>query len=69
MQTLRNVLQQAQARGVAIGHFNISDLVLSKAVFDAAREVNRPVLVGASEGRARLHGSPPDRSSGKERAR
>jgi fructose-bisphosphate aldolase class II len=50
MQTLRDVLQQAQERGVAIGHFNISDLVLLKAVFEAARELNVPVLVGASEG-------------------
>jgi fructose-bisphosphate aldolase, class II len=50
MQTLRNVLQQTQAREGAIGHFNISDLVLLKAVFDAARELNLPVLAGASEG-------------------
>jgi fructose-bisphosphate aldolase, class II len=50
MKMLRDVLQQAQTRGVAIGHFNISDLVLLKAVFDGARELNLPVLVGASEG-------------------
>ena len=50
MQTLRQVLQQAQQRGVAIGHFNISDLVLLKAVFAAAQELRVPVLVGASEG-------------------
>ena len=50
MQTLRDVLQQAQQRGVAVGHFNISDLVLLKAVFEAAQELRVPVLVGASEG-------------------
>lgn len=50
MQTLRDVLKQAQQRGVAVGHFNISDLVLLKAVFDAAQELRVPVLVGASEG-------------------
>jgi fructose-bisphosphate aldolase, class II len=50
MHTLRVVLQDAQARGVAIGHFNISDLVLLKAVLAAARELNVPVLVGLSEG-------------------
>jgi fructose-bisphosphate aldolase, class II len=50
MQTLKNVLQQAQQRGVAIGHFNISDLVLLKAVFAAAQELKLPVIVGASEG-------------------
>ena len=50
MQTLRDALEQAQQRGVAIGHFNVSDSVLLKAVFTAARELNVPVMVGASEG-------------------
>jgi ketose-bisphosphate aldolase len=50
MPSLRNLLQAAQEKGVAIGHFNISDLVLLKAVFAAAQEVNVPVLVGLSEG-------------------
>jgi fructose-bisphosphate aldolase, class II len=50
METLRNVLEQTQQRGVAIGHFNISDLVLLKAVVAAARELNVPVIVGASQG-------------------
>jgi fructose-bisphosphate aldolase, class II len=50
MPSLRNLLQEAQEKGVAIGHFNISDLVLLKAVFAAAQEVNVPVLVGLSEG-------------------
>src|SRR5215475_4299032 len=47
---LRDVLDQAQKNGVAIGHFNVADLVLLKAVFAAARELKVPVLVGASEG-------------------
>ena len=47
---LRTVLQNAQQRGVAVGHFNISDCVLLKAVAQAARTLNVPVLVGASEG-------------------
>ncbi|QNI31359.1 class II fructose-bisphosphate aldolase [Alloacidobacterium dinghuense] len=50
MHTLREVLQQAQQDGTAVGHFNISDLVLLKAVVEAARELKVPVLVGASEG-------------------
>jgi fructose-bisphosphate aldolase class II len=50
MQSLREVLEQSQQRGVAIGHFNISDLVLLKAVVAAARELDVPVIVGASEG-------------------
>jgi ketose-bisphosphate aldolase len=50
MHSLRNLLQQAQEKGAAIGHFNISDLVLLKATFAAAQELHVPVLVGVSEG-------------------
>ena len=50
MYTLRGILQDAQARGEAVGHFNISDLVLLKAVLGAARELSAPVVVGLSEG-------------------
>ena len=50
MQTLREVLEHTQEHGAAAGHFNIADLVLLKAVFAAAKELNSPVLVGASEG-------------------
>ena len=50
MQTLRDVLLQAGKRGDAIGHFNVSDLTLLKAVFSAAQDVDVPVIVGASEG-------------------
>ncbi|HTV05439.1 MAG TPA: ketose-bisphosphate aldolase [Acidobacteriaceae bacterium] len=50
MQTLKDALQQAERHGVAIGHFNVSDLVLLKAVFAAAQDLKVPVIVGASEG-------------------
>ncbi len=50
MQTLQDVLRQTQQQGTAIGHFNVSDLVLLNAVFAAAQELNVPVIVGASEG-------------------
>ena len=50
MNTLRNVLEQAQAARVAVGHFNVCDLVLLKAVVEAARELNVPVIVGTSGG-------------------
>ena len=49
MHVLRAVLEQAQKDGVAIGHFNISDLVLLKAVFSAARDLNVSIIVGASK--------------------
>src|SRR6516164_7256394 len=50
MYTLREVLAQAQAAGTAVGHFNVADLVMLKAVFASARELQVPVMVGASEG-------------------
>ncbi len=50
MHVLREVLQQARKNNAAVGHFNIADLALLKAVFAAAQELKVPVLVGASEG-------------------
>src|SRR5215813_6165872 len=50
MQILRDVLKQAEENRVAIGHFNVADLVLLKAVFAAARELKVPVRIGVSEG-------------------
>jgi ketose-bisphosphate aldolase len=49
MKTLREVLQEAERSGVAIGHFNFSELVVLKAVTESARDLNVPVLVGVSE--------------------
>jgi fructose-bisphosphate aldolase class II len=57
MKTLRTVLQDAQARGDAVGHFNISDLVLLKAVLAGARELDVPVVVGLSEGEREFVGT------------
>jgi fructose-bisphosphate aldolase, class II len=50
MRQLRNQLEEAQSNGVAVGHFNISDWTLLKAVSEAASELKLPVMVGASEG-------------------
>lgn len=50
MQVLRDVLEQAHKNGVAVGHFNIADLVGLKAVFASAQELNVPIIVGVSEG-------------------
>lgn len=50
MDNLKKLLEAGQANGTAIGHFNISDWVLLKAVFTAAQELKVPVIVGVSEG-------------------
>jgi fructose-bisphosphate aldolase class II len=57
MRQLRDLLQEAQQNGKALGHFNVSDLVLLKAVFAAARELNVPVVVGLSEGEREFVGT------------
>src|SRR5215470_1453292 len=56
MYNLSNVLAEAGEKGVAIGHFNIADLTLLKAVFVSAEELKVPVLVGASEGEREFMG-------------
>ena len=50
MDALRNVLTRLETEGAALGHFNVSDLVMLKAVLAAAGQLGVPVLVGASEG-------------------
>lgn len=50
MKTLRDVIANAKEKGIAIGHFNISELTALKAVFEAARELGLPVIIGTSEG-------------------
>ncbi len=60
MKTLREYIEDAKQRKVAIGHFNISDLAGLKGIFDAVRELSAqggsalggkpPVIIGLSEG-------------------
>jgi len=56
MLDLRNVLQQAQKNGVAVGHFNVADFVILKAVFASAQELKVPVIIGVSEGERKFLG-------------
>jgi len=57
MQELKEMLQKVQQKQSALGHFNIADLVQLKAVFEAARDLSVPVLVGASEGEREFAGT------------
>jgi fructose-bisphosphate aldolase class II len=50
MRSLLDNLSESARKRVAIGHFNISDLVGLNAVAAAARRVGVPVLIGTSEG-------------------
>src|SRR5215472_11338179 len=55
--TLREVLTRLQTVGAALGHFNVADHVLLKAVIAAASETKLPVFVGASEGEREFSGA------------
>jgi len=57
MDSLREVLTKSQLSGVALGHFNVADFVMLKAVLGAAAETHLPVLVGASEGEREFLGT------------
>lgn len=48
--TLREAIANAEAKKAAIGHFNVSDLVMLRAIFDSAQKIGVPVQVGLSEG-------------------
>ena len=50
MRTLREYIKEAEEKGVAIGHFNISNLEGFNAVYGAAKKLNVPVIIGLSEG-------------------
>lgn len=50
MKTLKQYIQEARVNGVAVGHFNISNLETLNAIFNSARKLNLPVIIGVSEG-------------------
>ncbi len=50
MKTLREVIDEAKAKKVAVGHFNISNIEGLWGVFRAAQSLNVPVIIGVSEG-------------------
>jgi len=47
---LKDLIQEAESKKVAIGHFNVSDIAALNAVFKAAHELKLPVIIGVSEG-------------------
>jgi fructose-bisphosphate aldolase, class II len=57
MTALGSVLRQLENQGAALGHFNVADLVLLKAVLGAADEIMVPVFIGASEGERDFFGT------------
>lgn len=50
MKTLREYIIEADNNKVAIGHFNISNLEALHGIFNAAKSLDLPVIIGVSEG-------------------
>jgi fructose-bisphosphate aldolase class II len=48
--TLRQTIQNARSKGCAVGHFNISNLESFHAIYNAAKKLGVPVIIGVSEG-------------------
>ena len=56
MQTLRQYIKEAGEKGVAIGHFNISNLEALHGIYSAAKKLNLPIIIGLSEGEQKFVG-------------
>ena len=50
IKTLKEYIIDAEDKGIAVGHFNISNLEGVKAVVEAVSELKVPVIIGVSEG-------------------
>ncbi|PCI19852.1 tagatose-bisphosphate aldolase [Candidatus Wolfebacteria bacterium] len=50
MKTLKEYILEADKNGTAIGHFNIANIETMWGVFNAARNLDVPVIIGVSEG-------------------
>lgn len=57
MKQMRSVLEDSERTRTALGHFNVSEIVALRAAFSAARELNVPVIIGASEGERKFMGT------------
>jgi fructose-bisphosphate aldolase class II len=56
MKELSAIYRDAEKKGVAVGHFNVSNLTTLKGVVAAAQDLNVPVIIGASEGERKFLG-------------
>jgi fructose-bisphosphate aldolase class II len=58
MKTLKESIQEASEKKIAIAHFNISNIEGFWAVIRAAQKLNQPVIIGVSEGERDFIGIP-----------
>jgi len=57
MKTLRQHIKEAGEKGVALGHFNISNLETLRGIFNAAKKLSLPVIIGVAEGERKYMGT------------
>ncbi len=50
IKTLREYIKEAEEKKIAIGHFNISNIEAFHGIYNAARKLDTPVIIGVSEG-------------------
>ncbi len=50
IKTLHEYIKEAEEKKVAIGHFNISNLEALHGIYNAAKKLNVPIIIGLSEG-------------------
>lgn len=50
MKTLKEYIKEAEEKKIAIGHFNISNIEALHGIYNAARKLSVPVIIGVSEG-------------------
>ena len=56
MKSLRECINEAKENKRAVGHFNISNAEMLRGVFNAAKNLNVPVIIGVSEGERQFIG-------------
>src|SRR3989338_1577133 len=56
MKSLKQILRESEKRVAAVGHFNVAETSQLKAVFESAKELGVPVIIGTSEGEAGFFG-------------
>jgi fructose-bisphosphate aldolase class II len=57
MKKLKEYILEAEKKGIAIGHFNISNLETLKGIFEAAKKLDLPVIIGTAEGERNFIGT------------
>lgn len=56
MNNLAKIIKEAEKKKIAIGHFNISELEMLKAISQVVAELKVPVIIGTSEGERKYLG-------------